>query len=161
MRMQELSGKLDAQGKRFALIAGRFNNFISDRLIEGAVDCIVRHGGDEKNITLIRVPGSFEIASALGAAVKSKRYDAVIALGALIRGSTPHFDYIARALTSGVGEAAIAAQGEVAVTFGVLTTDTVEQAIERAGTKSGNKGFDAALAAIEMVNLLPQIRAGG
>jgi 6,7-dimethyl-8-ribityllumazine synthase len=156
--MRELSGKLDAQGKRFALVAGRFNNFISERLIEGALDCIVRHGGNEKDVTLIRVPGSFEIASALRAAVRSKRYDAVIALGALIRGSTPHFDYIARALTSGVGEAA--AMGDAAVTFGVLTTDTVEQAIERAGTKSGNKGFDAALAAIEMVNLLPMIHSG-
>jgi len=157
--MQELSGKLDAQGKRFALVAGRFNSFITERLIEGALDCIVRHGGGEADVTLIRVPGSFEITGAVRAAAESARYDAVIALGALIRGSTPHFEYIARALTAGVGE--IAAQGKVAVTFGVLTTDSVEQAIERAGSKSGNKGFDAALAAIEMIHLLALVRSSG
>jgi 6,7-dimethyl-8-ribityllumazine synthase len=157
--MRELSGKLDAGGKRFALVAGRFNSFISERLIEGAVDCIVRHGGNEADITLIRVPGSFEITSAVRAAAESGQYDAVITLGALIRGSTPHFDYIARSLTSGVSD--IAAQAKVVITFGVLTTDSVEQAIERAGTKSGNKGFDAALAAIEMVNLLALLRPAG
>lgn len=157
--MQDINGTLHAGGKRFALVVGRFNNFISERLIEGAVDCLVRHGGSEDAITIIRVPGSFEITAAVRVAVDSGRFDAVIALGALIRGSTPHFDYIARSVTNGVS--AIAAEARVVVTFGILTTDTIEQAIERAGTKSGNKGFDAALAAIEMTNLLAAIRNGG
>jgi 6,7-dimethyl-8-ribityllumazine synthase len=157
--MQELSGQLDAKGKRFALIASRFNNFISERLIEGAADCIVRHGGSEDAMTLIRVPGSFEIVAAARAAAESGKYDAIITLGALIRGATPHFDFIAKALTSGIS--ALAAEGKTIITFGVLTTDSVEQAIERAGTKGGNKGFDAALAAIEMVSLLEQVRSPG
>lgn len=157
--MQDINGTLHAGGKRFALVVGRFNNFISERLIEGAVDCLVRHGGSEDAITIIRVPGSFEITAAVRVAVDSGRFDAVIALGALIRGSTPHFDYVARSVTNGVS--AIAAEARVVVTFGILTTDTIEQAIERAGTKSGNKGFDAALAAIEMTNLLAAIRNGG
>jgi 6,7-dimethyl-8-ribityllumazine synthase len=159
MNMREISGKLDAQGECFALVASRFNNFITERLIEGAVDCIVRHGGNAEDITLIRVPGSFEIVAAARAAAESGRYSAIIALGALIRGATPHFDFIAKSLTSGMG--ALAAEGKTVITFGVLTTDSVEQAIERAGTKSGNKGFDAALAAIEMVHLLGQIRGSG
>ena len=157
--MQDINGTLDAGGKRFALVVGRFNSFISERLIEGAVDCLIRHGGSDDAITVIRVPGSFEITVAVRAAADSGRFDAVIALGALIRGSTPHFDYVARSVTSGVS--AIAAEAKTVVTFGVLTTDTIEQAIERAGTKSGNKGFDAAMAAIEMVNLLAAIRNGG
>lgn len=157
--MKEINGKLDAGGMRFAIVVGRFNSFIADRLVEGAVDCIVRHGGSDDAITVIRVPGSFEITAAVRAAVDSERYDGVVALGALIRGATPHFDYIARAVASGLAD--IAAAGRTAVTFGVLTTDTIEQAIERAGTKSGNKGFDAALAAIEMVNLLKAVRNGG
>ena len=157
--MRELSGKLDASGKRFALVVGRFNSFISERLVEGALDCIVRHGGREEDVTLIRVPGSFEITGAVRAAAESGQYDAVITLGALIRGSTPHFDHIARSLTSGVS--ALAAEARVVVTFGVLTTDSVEQAVERAGTKNGNKGFDAALAAIEMIHLYAQIRSAG
>ncbi|HPH03478.1 MAG TPA: 6,7-dimethyl-8-ribityllumazine synthase [Spirochaetota bacterium] len=157
--MKSINGSLDAQGKRFALVVGRFNSFISERLIEGALDCIVRHGGTEDAVTVIRVPGSFEITAAVRAAVDSGRYDAVITLGALIRGSTPHFDYVARSVTTGVS--AIAAEAKTVVTFGVLTTDTIEQAIERAGTKSGNKGFDAAMAAIEMVNLLAAVRNGG
>ena len=157
--MKEINGKLDAGGMRFAIVAGRFNSFIGERLIEGAVDCIVRHGGSPDAITLIRVPGSFEITAAVRAAADSGRYDGVITLGALIRGATPHFDYIARAVASGVAE--VAAAAKVAVTFGVLTTDTIEQAVERAGTKSGNKGFDAALAAIEMVNLLRAVKNGG
>ena len=157
--MQDINGTLDAGGKRFALVVGRFNSFISERLIEGAVDCLIRHGGSDDAITVIRVPGSFEITVAVRAAADSGRFDAVIALGALIRGSTPHFDYVARSVTSGVS--AVAAEAKTVVTFGVLTTDTIEQAIERAGTKSGNKGFDAAMAAIEMVNLLAAIRNGG
>ena len=157
--MQDINGTLDAGGKRFALVVGRFNSFISERLIEGAVDCLIRHGSSDDAITVIRVPGSFEITAAVRAAADSGRFDAVIALGALIRGSTPHFDYVARSVTSGVS--AIAAEAKTVVTFGVLTTDTIEQAIERAGTKSGNKGFDAAMAAIEMVNLLVAIRNGG
>ena len=157
--MQDINGTLDAGGKRFALVVGRFNSFISERLIEGAVDCLIRHGSSDDAITVIRVPGSFEITAAVRAAADSGRFDAVIALGALIRGSTPHFDYVALSVTSGVS--AIAAEAKTVVTFGVLTTDTIEQAIERAGTKSGNKGFDAAMAAIEMVNLLAAIRNGG
>lgn len=157
--MQDINGTLDAGGKRFALVVGRFNSFISERLIEGAVDCLIRHGSSDDAITVIRVPGSFEITAAVRAAADSGRFDAVIALGALIRGSTPHFDYVARSVTTGVS--AVAAEAKTVVTFGVLTTDTIEQAIERAGTKSGNKGFDAAMAAIEMVNLLAAIRNGG
>jgi len=157
--MQDINGTLDAGGKRFALVVGRFNSFISERLIEGAVDCLIRHGSSDDAITVIRVPGSFEVTAAVRAAADSGRFDAVIALGALIRGSTPHFDYVARSVTSGVS--AVAAEAKTVVTFGVLTTDTIEQAIERAGTKSGNKGFDAAMAAIEMVNLLAAIRNGG
>lgn len=157
--MHTINGSLDAGGKRFALVVGRFNSFIAERLVEGAVDCILRHGGSDDDISVIRVPGSFEITSAVRLAVDSGRFDAVITLGALIRGSTPHFEYIARSVASGV--AAIAAESKTVVTFGVLTTDTIEQAIERAGTKSGNKGFDAAMAAIEMVNLFSAIKNGG
>lgn len=149
--MQQITGKLDAAGKKFAIVAGRFNNFITEHLIAGALDCLERHGCGQDDITLIRVPGSFEITAAARRAADSGHFQAVIALGALIRGATPHFDYIARAVSNGM--AAIAAEGKTAVSFGVLTTDTVEQAVERAGTKAGNKGFDAALAAIEMVNL--------
>lgn len=149
--MREISGKLDAGGKKFAIVAGRFNTFIAERLIEGATDCLLRHGAAEQDITVVRVPGSFEITPAARRVVDSGAYDGVICLGALIRGGTPHFDYVARSVTSGLS--AIAGEGRVALSFGILTTDTIEQAIERAGTKAGNKGFDAALAAIEMVNL--------
>jgi 6,7-dimethyl-8-ribityllumazine synthase len=149
--MKEISGKLEARGLRFAILAARFNTFISERLIEGAVDCLVRHGCEPDAISVVRVPGSFEIPGVARRLADSGQYSAVIALGALIRGATPHFEYVARSLTAGLGS--LAAEGKVPVSFGVLTTDTIEQAVERAGTKSGNKGFDAALAAIEMANL--------
>ena len=149
--MKEITGNLTAGGRKYAIVSGRFNTFIAERLIEGAVDCLVRHGADEDSITVIRVPGSFEITPAARRAADSGAFDAIICLGALIRGGTPHFDYVARSVTTGLS--ALAAEARTAVSFGILTTDTIEQAIERAGTKAGNKGFDAALAAIEMVNL--------
>lgn len=149
--MHQIAGNLNAGGRKYAIVAGRFNTFIAERLIEGAVDCLIRHGADDNDITVIRVPGSFEITAAARRAADSGAFDAVVCLGALIRGGTPHFDYVARSVTNGLS--AIAAEAKVALTFGILTTDSVEQAIERAGTKAGNKGFDAALSAIEMVNL--------
>jgi 6,7-dimethyl-8-ribityllumazine synthase len=147
-----LEGKLSAAGLRFALIVSRFNDFIVGRLQEGAIDAIVRHGGDEKNIEIIKVPGAFEIPLIAKKAAKSGKYDAVVCLGAVIRGSTPHFDYVAAEVSKGI--ATVGLETEIPITFGVLTTDNIEQAIERAGSKSGNKGWDAAASAIEMVSLL-------
>ena len=147
-----LEGKLSAAGLRFALIVSRFNDFVVGRLQEGAIDAIVRHGGDEKNIEIIKVPGAFEIPLIAKKAAKSGKYDAVICLGAVIRGATPHFDYVAAEVSKGI--ATVGLETEIPITFGVLTTDNIEQAIERAGSKSGNKGWDAAVSAIEMVSLL-------
>jgi 6,7-dimethyl-8-ribityllumazine synthase len=147
-----LEGKLSAAGLRFALIVSRFNDFVVGRLQEGAIDAIVRHGGDEKNIEIIKVPGAFEIPLIAKKAAKSGKYDAVICLGAVIRGATPHFDYVAAEVSKGI--ATVGLETEVPITFGVLTTDNIEQAIERAGSKSGNKGWDAAVSAIEMISLL-------
>jgi len=147
-----LEGKLSAAGLRFALIVSRFNDFIVGRLQDGAIDAIVRHGGDEKNIAIIKVPGAFEIPLIAKKAAKCGKYDAVICLGAVIRGATPHFDYVAAEVSKGI--ATVGLETEVPITFGVLTTDNIEQAIERAGSKSGNKGWDAAASAIEMVSLL-------
>ena len=147
-----LEGKLSAAGLRFALIVSRFNDFIVGRLQDGAIDAIVRHGGDEKNIEIIKVPGAFEIPLIAKKAAKSGKYDAVICLGAVIRGATPHFDYVAAEVSKGI--ATVGLETEIPITFGVLTTDNIEQAIERAGSKSGNKGWDAAASAIEMVSLL-------
>jgi 6,7-dimethyl-8-ribityllumazine synthase len=147
-----LEGKLSAAGLRFALIVSRFNDFVVGRLQEGSVDAIVRHGGDEKNIEIIKIPGAFEIPLIAKKAAKSGKYDAVICLGAVIRGATPHFDYVAAEVSKGV--ATVGLETEIPITFGVLTTDNIEQAIERAGSKSGNKGWDAAVSAIEMVSLL-------
>ncbi len=138
-------------GARFAIVAARFNAFVVERLIEGAVDGLQRHGVDSERITLLRVPGAWEAPFVCARLAKSGKFDAVIALGAVIRGATAHFDYVAGEAAKGV--AAAAAESGVPVLFGVLTTDTIEQAVERAGTKAGNKGFDAALAAIEMVSL--------
>ncbi|MEI6127499.1 MAG: 6,7-dimethyl-8-ribityllumazine synthase [Pseudomonadota bacterium] len=149
---KSFEGKLEAKGCRFALIISRFNDFIVGRLKEGALDALLRHGAEEDKIDIIRVPGAFEIPLAAKKAAKSGSYDAVICLGAVIRGATPHFEYVAAEVTKGI--ATIALDTEVPVSFGILTTDNIEQAIERAGTKSGNKGWDAALSAIEMVNLL-------
>ena len=150
--MINIEGNLDAKDIKFAVVVGRFNSLISEKLLEGAVDCIVRHGGSEDNITVVRVPGSFEIPLTAKKLAKSGKYDAVICLGAVIRGSTPHFDYVANEVSKGI--ALVSLETEIPVAFGVLTTDTIEQAVERAGTKMGNKGFDAALSAIEMVNVL-------
>ena len=150
-----IEGVLDASGKRFALIASRFNELISRKLLEGAVDCLVRHNVDKKNITIVWVPGSFEIPTVAKKLAESKKHDAVICLGAVIRGNTAHFDYVAAEVSKGI--AAVSLDTGKPVIFGILTTETIEQAIERAGTKSGNKGFDAALSAIEMVNLLGKL----
>jgi 6,7-dimethyl-8-ribityllumazine synthase len=146
-----IEGNLGAAGMRAALVVSRFNSFITERLVEGAIDAIVRHGGKDGDITVIRVPGAFEIPVAVKMAVARPEYDAVIALGAVIRGSTPHFDYVAAEATKGLAHVSLETGKPVA--FGILTTDTIEQAIERAGTKAGNKGFDAAITAIEMFNL--------
>lgn len=146
-----IEGFLSAEGKKFAIVVSRFNELISGKLVEGALDCLKRHDADDKNITLIRVPGSFEIPMVAQKTAKSKKYDAVICLGAVIRGATPHFDYVAGEVAKGVATASM--NTEVPVIFGVITSDTIEQAIERAGTKAGNKGWDAALSAIEMADL--------
>jgi 6,7-dimethyl-8-ribityllumazine synthase len=144
-------GVLNAKGFTFGIVVSRFNDFFSKKLLEGALDCLQRHGADEKSIAVAWVPGGFEIPLAAKKMADSKKYDAVIALGTLIRGNTPHFEYIAAEVAKGLATAGMASGRPVI--FGVITTDTVEQAIERSGTKSGNKGFDAALAAIEMANL--------
>lgn len=149
---QTLEGKLDAQGLRFAIVAGRFNSFISDRLVEGACDALQRHGAAGTDIQVAKVPGAFEIPLVAKKLAGSGRYDAVICLGAVIRGATPHFDYVSAEVSKGVAAAGL--DSGVPVIFGVLTTDTIEQAVERAGTKAGNKGFEAAMSAIEMANLL-------
>jgi 6,7-dimethyl-8-ribityllumazine synthase len=138
-------------GARFAIVASRFNHFIVDRLVEGAIDALVRHGAAPKQITLVRVPGAWEIPVAVDRVAASKKVDAVLALAAVIRGSTPHFDYVAGEVAKGVAAASM--RSRVPIAFGVLTTDSIEQAIERAGTKAGNKGWDAAVSAIEMVAL--------
>lgn len=150
-----IEGQVSAAGMRAAIIVSRFNSFITERLLEGSIDAIVRHGGNADDITVIRVPGAFEIPVAARAAASSPKYDAVIALGAVIRGSTPHFDYVAAEMAKGIGQVSL--QTGKAVAFGVLTTDTIEQAIERAGTKAGNKGADAALTAMEMFNLFKEL----
>lgn len=149
---QFFEGKLEAKGYKFGIIVSRFNSFISERLLEGAIDALIRHGAEDKDIYVARVPGAFEIPLAAKKMANGGKYDAVIALGAVIRGSTPHFDYVSSEVTKGV--AAVSLDSGLPVVFGVLTVDTIEQAIERAGTKAGNKGFDAAVTAIETVNLL-------
>lgn len=148
-------GKLLARGLRFGIIVSRFNDFICDRLLGGALDALKRNGAEEDAIDIFKVPGAFEIPLMAKKAAGSGRYDAVICLGAVIRGSTPHFDYVANEVSKGV--ATVSLETNIPVTFGVLTTDTLEQAIERAGSKAGNKGWDSALAAIEMANLLKEI----
>jgi 6,7-dimethyl-8-ribityllumazine synthase len=150
-----LEGKISAEGYRFGLVVSRFNDFISSKLVEGAVDALKRHGATEEQLLLVKVPGAFEIPLAAKKLAESGKVDAVICLGAVIRGSTPHFDYVAAEVSKGI--AMVSLDTKVPVAFGVLTTDNLEQAIERAGTKSGNKGWDAALAAMEMVNLLKQL----
>ncbi|MCX5860903.1 MAG: 6,7-dimethyl-8-ribityllumazine synthase [Desulfomonile sp.] len=150
-----VEGVLTCAGLKAALVASRFNDFIVSRLIDGAVDALVRHGASEEDITIIRVPGAFEIPQVVAKAAATGKYDMVVALGAVIRGSTPHFEYIAAETAKGVAQVSI--EASIPVSFGVLTTDTIEQAIERAGSKAGNKGAEAAMSAIEMANLLRQI----
>ena len=154
--IQSFEGKLAVPaGARFALVASRFNHFIVERLVEGAIDCLRRHGANDDQITIARVPGSWEMPLAAAKFARENRVSAVIGLGCVIRGATPHFDYVAAEVTKGLAH--IQLETGVPIVLGVLTTDTIEQAIERAGTKSGNKGFDSALAAIEMVSLLATI----
>jgi 6,7-dimethyl-8-ribityllumazine synthase len=153
--MRTIEGNLIGQGLKFGIVAGRFNEFIGSKLVSGAIDALIRHGVEEDNIEITWVPGAFEIPLAAKKLAKSNRYDAVICLGAVIKGSTPHFDYVSSEVSKGVAHVAL--ETEKPVIFGVLTTDTIEQAIERAGTKAGNKGYDAAVTAIEMANLLKQI----
>jgi 6,7-dimethyl-8-ribityllumazine synthase len=148
------------QGARFVLVSSRFNHFIVDRLVEGALDALARHGADLGKATIVRVPGAWEIPTAVARIAKSReKVDAIIALAAVIRGSTPHFDYVAAEVTKGIAQ--VSMHSGIPVTFGVLTTDTIEQAIERAGTKAGNKGWDAAVSAIEMVSLGTALDAAG
>ncbi len=147
-----ISAKLEAGPYRFALVVARFNEFITSKLVDGAVDALVRHGADRENITQVWVPGSFELPLAAQKLARSGEYAAVVCLGCLIRGQTPHFEYIASECAKGIAQVSLGT--EVPVTFGVITADSLEQAIDRAGTKAGNKGADAALAAVEMVNLL-------
>lgn len=151
----EYEGILDAKGLKFAIILARFNSFIGEKLLDGAIDAIKRHGGDEASIDIVRVPGAFEIPLAAKKMVEKEGIDAVICLGAVIRGGTPHFDYVASEVSKGI--ATVSLDAGVPVSFGVITTDNLEQAIERSGSKAGNKGFDAAVSAIEMSNLLKAI----
>jgi 6,7-dimethyl-8-ribityllumazine synthase len=147
-------GKLNAKGFRFAIVVSRFNSFITDRLVEGALDALKRHGADENKIDIYRVPGSFEIPLAAKLLAKKKDIDAVVCLGAVIKGATPHFHYVASEVTKGIAQSSLELEKPIA--FGIITSDSIEQAIERAGTKAGNKGYDAAISAIEMVNLIKE-----
>lgn len=153
--MKTISGQLSSTGKKFAVVVSRFNEFITNKLVSGSVDMLVRHGAKEDDITTVWVPGAFEISTVAKKLADSSKYDAVICLGCVIRGSTPHFDYVSAEVSKGI--ATVGLSSKIPVIFGVLTTDTIEQAIERAGTKAGNKGSDAALTAIEMVSLYSQI----
>lgn len=154
--MKKYEGMLSAEGIRFGIVASRFNHLLVDRLIESAVDCIVRHGGSQDNIHIARVPGSWEIPLIVKEMALKQDIDAIIALGVLIRGQTPHFDYIASEVSKGL--ALVSLEARKPVSFGIITADSLEQAIERAGTKHGNKGWEAALSAIEMANLLKSLR---
>ncbi|HEX9112901.1 MAG TPA: 6,7-dimethyl-8-ribityllumazine synthase [Nitrospirota bacterium] len=150
-----IQGDLSGKGLKFGIVAARFNDFITARLLDGAVDALQRHGVAESDIEVVKVPGSYEIPLAARMLAQTKKYNAVICLGAVIRGATPHFEYVSAEVSKGV--AAVSMETGLPVIFGVLTTDTIEQAIERAGTKSGNKGWDAALSAIEMANVVKQM----
>lgn len=149
-------GNLIAKGKKFGIVASRFNDFVTKELVNGCIDALVRHGAEDKDLFITWVPGAFEIPLAAQKMARAKSYDAVICLGTVIRGATPHFDYIASEVSKGIAKVSL--EVGLPVIFGVITADTIEQAIERAGTKEGNKGRDAALSAIEMANLLPQIK---
>ncbi len=154
---KQIDGNLNASGLKVGLLVSRFNSFISDRLLEGATDALIRHGAAEDDLTVARVPGAFELPVAARKMVDTGKFDAVICLGAVIRGATPHFDYVSAEVSKGI--ASVSLDSGVPVSFGVLTTDNIEQAVERAGTKSGNKGFEAAVSAIEMVNLFKAMDA--
>ena len=155
LHVSTIEGQLDAKGLKFALVAGRFNDFITERLVGGAVDYLVRHGGDRADLTIVRVPGAFEIPLAAKKLAASGKYDGIICLGAVIRGATPHFDYVANECVKGLAHVML--EANVPVGFGVLTVDNLEQAIERAGSKAGNKGVDAAMAMLETARVLAQI----
>ena len=150
-----VEANLIAEGKKFAIVVSRFNDFISERLVGGAVDALVRCGTKDDDIDLVKVPGAFEIPLIAKKMSQKKKYDAVICLGAVIRGATPHFDYVSAEVSKGI--AVVSIESEIPVIFGIITTDTLEQAIERAGAKAGNKGFSAAMAAVEMANLIETI----
>lgn len=151
-----IEGNLDAKGLTFGIVVSRFNSFICERLLEGAVDALVRHGASEADITVARIPGAFEIPLAAKTMAESRKFDAVICLGAVIRGSTPHFEYVSSEVSKGV--ASVSLDSGIPVAFGVLTVDTIEQAVERAGTKAGNKGFEAAVTAIETTNVIKALK---
>jgi len=153
--VKTIEGFLDARGKKFAIIVSRFNELISGKLLEGALDCLLRHQAQEEDLTVYWTPGAFEIPLIAQKIVEKKEVDAVICLGAVIRGATPHFEYVAGEATKGIAQVSL--KTGIPVAFGVLTCDSIEQALERAGTKAGNKGWDAALSAIEMVNLIARI----
>jgi 6,7-dimethyl-8-ribityllumazine synthase len=151
-------GKISAEGKKFALVVSRFNDFVSDKLLAGALDALTRHGARDQDVDVVKVPGSFEIPLMAKKMAGKEKYDAVICLGAVIRGSTPHFEYVSAEVSKGVAQVGL--QAGIPVIFGVITTDTLEQAIERAGTKAGNKGWSAAIAAMEMANLAEAVDKG-
>ena len=153
--MKTLEGQLKADNLKFGIVVGRFNVFISSKLLSGSIDCLVRHGADNEDITVAWVPGAFEIPLVAKKMAATGKYDAIICLGAVIRGATPHFDYVCAEVSKGI--ASVSMQYETPVSFGVLTTENIEQAVERAGTKAGNKGVDAAMAAIELADLLKNI----
>ena len=155
MAKKIIEGALNAKGMRFSIVVSRFNDFINAKLLDGALDALSRHGAEDDNISIVKVPGSFEIPLVAQKLANSGNFDAIICLGAVIRGATPHFEYISAEVTKGIAKVTL--DSGIPVSFGILTTDNIEQAIERAGTKSGNKGWDAALAAVEMVNLLKAV----
>lgn len=156
--VKSIEGQMDAKGLKFALVVTRFNSFITEQLLSGALDALRRHGARDEDILVVRVPGAFELPQIARRLAASGRFDALVALGAVIRGGTPHFEYISAEVAKGVAQ--ISMQAPCAVSFGVLTTDSIEQAIERAGTKAGNKGAEAVLAAIETANVIRQISSG-
>ena len=153
--MKVFQGELQAKGLKFGIVVSRFNDFITSRLLEGAVDALLRHGAKEEDIEVVKVPGAFEIPMAAKVLADKKTYNAIICLGTVIRGATPHFDYVAAEVSKGI--ASVSLETGVPIAFGVITSDTIEQAVERAGTKSGNKGFDAAITAIEMAQLFRKL----
>ena len=153
--MKTFEGELQAKGLKFAIIISRFNDFIGSKLLDGAIDALTRHGASEQNIDIIKVPGAYEIPLTAKKVASKKKHDAMICLGAIIRGATPHFDYVAAEASKGIAQASL--DTGIPIAFGVLTTDTIEQAVERAGAKSGNKGWDCAMVAIEMAQLFKKL----